>query len=491
MDRVPVSEPYEAGAPTVGSTLAVRGLSVELDGRRLLSIADVDLRPGVRALVTAEHGDSLTCLAHVLSGLVPSPWRRAVGGHTWSRDLTQFEAHVLSGHVRFDRLQLIARTLLVPEDLDTWFVAGSGYDELAFCGWVEGHDPRLDLTLSSLIDMGLLARPIYCLSGGEKQRLALAISLVMRPDCLILLNAFGWLDQAHRARVLDALLELPTAIVFCDDHLDLLKGACSEHWHIDGTGALTRAPDSGPGGASRTRMARHRLHVTRTERPVARSTFAVEGHGLGFQHVGFDDVDVVSDATFTIPRVSDVYLVGANGSGKSTLATLICGLEPRYSGTLSVWDGQTGAAAPARLRATRGASAPQLLFQFVDDNLIRWTVGDYLSVGTSRHQVADRQDVLDWLEDTGVSVETRVHVMDTCQKKLAVLARMAVTDCRLAFFDEPTWGLTSVEQERLLAFVDRFLGGLVRIWITHETEYVPYQPEAIVRIVDGRISVET
>jgi energy-coupling factor transporter ATP-binding protein EcfA2 len=482
--------PREPGGQSFGSTLEARDLSVTLEGRPLVVLDEVDLGPGDRVLVTSETGESLTAFAYLLAGLAPSPWRRAVAGYDWSRDLVKFESRVLAGDVRFGHLQLIDRTLLVPEDLDTWFATGSGYDELTFCGWVEGADPALDRALTSLIDPDLLARPLYGLSGGQKQRLALAAALVMRPACLILLNAFGWLDHEYRSRALETLLQLDAALLFCDDHRDLLDASCSRHWHLGPAGALTHTPPADAANASRTEPG-HRLAVGRAPAVAADAPGIVEGRNLSFRHVGFESVQVLDETTFTIPRVRDVYLVGANGSGKSTLATLICGLESRYRGTLTVWNDRTGTAEPpSQLRASLGARAPQLLFQFVDDNLIRWVVGDYLRLGLERQGASAGGDVMAWLEGEGVRPTTRVPAMDMFQKKLVVLARMALTGCRLAFFDEPAWGLTRHEQERLLAFVDRFLGAMVRIWITHETDRVPYVPQAIVRIADGRVTVE-
>jgi energy-coupling factor transporter ATP-binding protein EcfA2 len=463
----------------------VRDLTLTLDGRTLASGLDFDLGPGERLLITADRGEALTAVALALGGLVPSPWREAVGASDWSRDWTEFEHRVLAARLTAAELTLPARTLVVPEDLDPWFTAGTGHDELSFFGWTEGCDAALDAAVFGLFDRQLLSRPIYNLSGGEKQRLALTEALVCRPDCLILLNGLGWLDREHRPAALDALALLDAPLIFCDDHVELLADRCSHRIHLDPAGAAheavrrspRRPPAAEPAGAARPT-------------PGLPGDPIITANRLTFLHTGFTDVSVLRDATFAIPPARDVFLVGANGTGKSTLASLVCGLESPHRGRLQVRDPRAGRMEPRALRARLGAAGPQMLFQFVDDNLIRPDVDTFLALGIGREEVERRPDVIAWLAAAGVQRDAVVTGLDAFQKKLIVLARMAVTHCRLAFFDEPAWGLTGVERGQLYGFVDAFLGDMTRIWITHEPDSVPYRPEAIATIADGRVMVE-
>ena len=476
--------------PNRSPFVQIRDLSLSLDGRPLVSHVSVDLRACDRLLVTAARSEALGSLAYALAGLVPSPWRTTVEATEWTRDWAQFEHHVLGARLTSARLQVPARTSLVPEDLDTWFIAGTGYDELTFFGWLEGRDRHLDATLFQLFDRRLLSRPIYNLSGGEKQRLALAETIVSAPDCLVLLNALGWLDREHRGAALDALMGLPVPIVFCDDHVDLLSAACNLRLHIaeDGQSVLS----SGTVGAvSHARAGRTVPAEPRTrELAPAGSPSIVVARDLSFVHTGFEDVRVLDRTSFDVPCVRDILLVGANGTGKSTLAALVCGLEREIEGSLIVHDARVGSVEPDVLRERLGASAPQLLFQFVDDNLSRPRVRAYLEVGLGADRLADRADIVGWLGVLGIDLEAVVTGLDTFQKKMLVLARMGITDCALAFFDEPAWGLTAAERRLLYEFVDRFLDGMTRVWITHEPESVPYAPEAVIKIAGGQVRVQ-
>jgi energy-coupling factor transporter ATP-binding protein EcfA2 len=465
----------------VPDRLVARDVSVTLDDRRLVSGFSIELGPRDRALVTADRSDSLSGLAYALAGLVPSPWRRTVEAVDWSRDWVQFEHRVLAARLQADELRIPRRTLLVPEDLDTWFIAGTGIDELAFFGWREREDAALDSRLFDLFDRALLSRPIYNLSGGEKQRLALAVALVAKPDAIILLNSLGWLDRDHRGAAIETLLSFRVPLVFCDDHVELLSEVCTCHVHLDGEG--------------RSRVEPRLPEATRPEWPgVARTARVpdsplVRASRLSFVHPGFDDVRVLDEATFTIPAVQNGFIVGPNGTGKSTLANLVCGLEARYSGDLTVFDPVGGQTSPRLLRDRLGVTAPQLLFQFVDDNLVRPRVGDYLALGVDEGRLRARDDALGWLEGLEAGPERLTSGLDTFQKKAVVLARMAITKCRLVFLDEPAWGVTRAERGHLHQAIARFLGDATKLWITHEPESVPYEPDVVIRIEGGKVLV--
>src|ERR1700730_4707443 len=58
----------------------------------------------------------------------------------------------------------------------------------------------------------------------------------------------------------------------------------------------------------------------------------LEVHGL---NVGYDETQVLWDASLHVMRGEVVAMVGANGAGKSTLLSTLSGLLPAWSGTMA------------------------------------------------------------------------------------------------------------------------------------------------------------
>lgn len=471
-------------------------LTISLDGKTLISALSLTLSRSDRLLLTAERGDALSGLAHALCGLIPSPWRKTIIAEVGDLglDLVEFEPPIFFSQVSFDELRIPPRTLLVPEDLDTWFIAGTGHDELAFFGWIEGSDKSLDEQLFSIIDRALLSRPISGLSGGQKQRLALAEVLVAQPQSVFLLNSIGWLDRQHRAAAIEILVNLDCPIVFCDEHTGLLSAYCNRHLHITASGAWSErqiAPEPRPPEGQPRKDVLNAVRVADTQevKLPAASQVVISAQNLEFIHADFEDVHVFDGTTFAIPHVRDILLLGANGTGKSTFASLVCGLEGHYNGVLSIWDARIGFESPERVRKKLGVSAPQMLFQFVDDNFIRASVAPYLCFGIRDTNTPAIKDVVSYLDRNDIQMADNIANLDTFRKKLLVLARVVISSCQLAFLDEPFWALTDKEQSILQGFVDDFLGNAIRVWITHEPECLRIVPGATARIVDGQVSV--
>lgn len=111
------------------------------------------------------------------------------------------------------------------------------------------HHPYSEKQIIDLLQIGpLLDRPVHDLSGGEKQRIALARTLLSHPRLLLMDEPLSAMDARLKARILPFLdrvhreLEIPTLIVSHDlteilqlsDHLILLKaGKVAAHGVLD------------------------------------------------------------------------------------------------------------------------------------------------------------------------------------------------------------------------------------------------------------------
>ena len=194
-----------------------------------------------------------------------------------------------------------------------------------------------------------------------------------------------------------------------------------------------------------------------------------------FDHVtfAFDDLVVLRDVTFTVPKGSMRILLGASGAGKSVVLKLLLGLFRPDSGRILV-NGQRIDDMPERdllrVRADIG-----MLFQesaLFDSLTVAENVGYrlYEETDTPADQVRARvQEVLGFI-GLGDYIDRMPSELSGGQRRRVAIARAMAAKPSLLFFDDPTTGLdpitaTTVDDEIVKL---RDLEHVTSIAVTHQ-----------------------
>jgi putative ABC transport system ATP-binding protein len=188
-------------APSVGVQCV--GLTHHYPGTPAPALLDVDLTIGAgeRMAVVGRSGSGKSTLVTLLAGLHrPTRGQLLVGevdlATASERDLLRLRGDTLSMVV-----QNPGRNLLL---------YGTAEDNVRFAQRSAPRDKRASLptpeSLLGRLGLGDLAgRRVFRLSGGEQQRLSIAVGLARRPGVLLLDEPTSQLDTASRDRVLDLL----------------------------------------------------------------------------------------------------------------------------------------------------------------------------------------------------------------------------------------------------------------------------------------------
>ena len=466
-------------------------------GRRSWALRGVDLRieAGERVLLLGPSGAGKSTLLLGLAGLLD-----ASGGAAQE------------GTLRLDGIppaRVRDRVGLVFQDPDTQLVMGRAGDDVAF--GLENRRvptdaiwPRVDAALAAVGFAYGRDRSTNALSGGEKQRLALAGVLALAPGLLLLDEPTANLDPDgadQLSEVLRAIAERASATLVIVEHrveaaLPLVERAVV----LEAGGGVVA--DGSP------------VEVFRRHGPeLAEAGVWVPGHRVPpppeRARPDPETLILAEDAAFSYPasrglavepvelsvRSSEALAItGPNGAGKTTLALLLGGLlRPSGGFVLSgeALEAGHGREPIAEWSARRLVRAIGSVFQEPEHQFLSGTVRGELALGPRRIGIpedeVDRRvsDLLDRLH-LGHLADANPFTLSGGEKRRLSVATALATAPAALILDEPTFG----QDRRTWAELLTLLAGLrdagrAVCFVSHDREFVSALADRTLRLGRG------
>ncbi|MDD6945010.1 MAG: energy-coupling factor transporter ATPase [Collinsella sp.] len=488
--------------------------------------------------VIGPSGAGKSTLAAVMSGAIPHHYTGQLFGATLVDDRDTCE-------ITLTDISRVVGSVL--QDIDAQMVAPIVEDEILFGLENFGipHDQieeRISQTLTTVGISDLRHREIATLSGGQKQKVAIAAIIAMAPNVLVLDEPTAALDPASSTLVFDTLRQINRehgiTVVVIEQKVALLSKYCSRVLVMaDGKLAFDGEPHQVFAHASELRqMGVDSPRVARIANSLAEVGLlpsdqapclnVSEAHQLisslladatskdapadvpeTSPHIpavprGVNQEPVVelTDVTFAYPHggasVSNlnmcvypgelVGIIGQNGAGKTTLTKLLNGLLHPASGTVRM-AGMNTADVPTSAIAAKCAT----LFQNPDRQLCRDTVLDEVAFGLELHGVGTdeaRQRARVAAERFGLPLDESPFSLSRGQRQMVALASVVVLDPQVVLLDEPTSGLDYRECMTVMETVSEMAErGCAVIMVCHDMEVVSDFAQRLVVMADGRI----
>lgn len=359
------------------------------------------------------------------------------------------------------------------QDPDNQIVCDSVWHEMAFglenLGTPQGEMRRRVAEASYFFGMGpWFHSDTDALSGGRKQLLALASTLVMQPRVLLLDEPTAQLDPIAARNFLHALFrvnrELGCTVVVATHEPELMADYATRAFELV-DGAVRPVEDLG----------RFKCEAALAERGAlcdANAPAAVSARGAWFRY-GRDDDWVLRGLDLEVRQGEVHALVGGNGCGKSTLLALIAGTRRAQRGEV-----RSAISAKAML-----PQDPKALFaeERVDEELMEWAhIGGY-----------GADEVQAMMGELGVADRADLHPYDLSggQRQMLALGKLLLVHPRLLLLDEPTKGLDRTARERVAGMIEAARrDGVTVIVSTHDLAFVRRVADRVSLMFDGELA---
>ena len=461
-----------------------------------------NLSAGEVLLVAGPSGCGKSTLIRAINGLIPHAYSGEMAGEVRL-------GGVSTGQLRLREIALTVGTLL--QDPAKQIVGSTTEAELAFgpenLGWLPSEiRARIDEVVHQASIASLAGRETYALSGGERQLLAMAGALMLRPKLYVVDEPLANLDPAtgrHLLTVLRNLADDGHAVVIVEHRVEealdlrpdrvLYLEAGSVVYLGPVEGFLTVADPEAVKLPFSVVLDRERSHASAagpSQAPRASESSGPPRLAFDGVRVRLGDREVLTGLTTALGKREVVAILGPNGAGKTTMFRAGMGLIRPTAGTISV-DGRSSAdrtvADLARIFGYVFQSPSQMLFSR--------TVRDELLFGPRNlgHEIGDpdafsngvlRRTSLDGLD--GILERPPMTLSFGQQKRLALAIALALEPVTL-ILDEPSAGQ---DHRTATQFLDEVLAmqGLESIYlITHDVDLALARSDRILVIRDGAV----
>lgn len=488
--------------------LQVESLTFSYRDREEKAIQDIafSANPGEVLLVAGASGCGKTTLVRCINGLIPRSYKGQMTGRVLvhGEDTEKWPLSRISQHIG-----------TVLQDPERQILGSKVLNEVAF-GLENLGMPRpeiitrVDEALRFLNIYHLRDRETFSLSGGEKQKLALAGVLAMRPSILLLDEPLASLDPASAIETLDMVRMMadegmsivliehrvedvmrihPERVMFMDKgeirylgDLDGLNAVVNYHEIKLPAEVIIQRAAQDPPPAELDVLPGVELTVEQDEEPL-----------VEFEHVGFfyeRDVPVLHDINLDIRRGDVVAVLGPNGAGKTTFVKHAIGLLEPKSGRVLVNGQDTRKASVAEIANTLG-----YVFQSPSHMLFAQTVHEELAFGPKNLKHLPEQiekEVVEALEIVNLveyEQDPPLSLSFGQQKRVSIAAILAMRS-RILVMDEPTAGQ---DYKNYMNFMDSILqmpGFESILFITHDVDMAVIYANRVILVADGRIAAD-
>lgn len=473
-----------------------------------LDWVNLEIQPGQMVLVLGGSGSGKSSLVRAIAGLIPEYY-----GGTYQGKVLLNGQEIL----RLDRRTVAKQVGLVFQDPESQLLMTGVEQEVVFgmenLGLPNQLMKRRVMEVSSALSMsGYLNAFIPELSGGQKQKVALASILAMQPHILLLDEPTSQLDPVAGEEILTMVRRLNEdngiTVVLVEQRLERCfhmadrilimergriihdQSSPTSPGQLAFAGEIPCLPPLAQlfmrsGSSEIPTTVKQGRQIIRSHAPAGVPNFATpidkprpdpplgaKSEILAINKLWFsypNGREVLKNVSLKISAGDFIVLMGENGAGKTTLIKQINGLLKPDRGQVLFLGQDTLQQTVEDMAADIG-----YLSQNPGDYLFLPTVGEEMEFTLRNLGLKDDGYMGELLQDLGIEAYLQMNPRDlsTGQRQRVALASVLLSRPKLLLLDEPTRGLDYVLKEQLGLILKRIQArGTAILLITHDVEF--------------------
>ena len=463
----------------------------ELPVWRLLSCAFYE---GKIHAISGPSGCGKSSILYLINGLIPHMYEGKLEGKVLfkGQDITETLPRYRCDEIGF-----------VMQNPESQFCTFTVEEELAFgmenLGLpVEEMDRRIKEVLEFIGMQGYEERDLNNLSGGQKQKIAIASVLVTKPSVLLLDEPTANLDPESRKQIFRLIVDIAhkenLTVLIVEHNINEIMDEVDRFLALDANGNLVLDCEAGSSEERKWReqnefipqVAAQKKYPQEAE-PIVRIehldfAYPIPGkkHAKGKQ--------IISDLNLDIYKQDFLAIIGENGVGKSTLMKLLFKVNKPDAGDIAVFGKSLTKYSTKELYRLIG-----LVFQNPENQFITNTVYDELMFSLKKVKISEEEKkarVQAMLEQFHLEYakEKSPFVLSQGQKRRLSVASMLLTDQKILFLDEPTYGQDFENRQELMRDMQELIEqGITIVMITHDLAPVKQYATRVVEVVHGTV----
>ena len=417
--------------------IEINDLSFKYKSQSNHSLKDINIKikKGECILLCGRSGCGKSTLLKLINGIIPEFYDGEISGSVMVNGMNTFTTPIY---------ELSKNVGSVFQNPKTQFYTTNTTDEIAF--GLENFGIKREVINKRLIEVEkelklehLMNRNIFELSGGEKQKIAIASIYALNPEIYVLDEPSSSLDiktMNELSHIITKLKSIGKTIVIAEHRLWYLKDIVDRAIYIeDGKIIKEYSIDEIDNLREAERMRTGLRHTNyKSIKAYVPSETVCNENLLKVENLIFrksaKTILHIDNLKFHYGNI--IGIIGENGIGKSTFAKIVCGLYRESKGEFLKKN--------KRFSSRSRLKESLLIMQEVNCQLFTDSVYDELLL-TSKTK--DKNVIDDWIDDMDLKIisERNPHTLSGGQKQRVIILSALLSDKEILFFDEPTSGL--------------------------------------------------